>query len=99
MRPTETVKDLLAELMILPMILEPTMRCLKCLELTKKILRLLSTKSHTKKIVLEVTKTLKYFELDEPEGKLVTYEMFVSQQATNTVEEALQAKVDQPKQN
>ncbi|KAL3498468.1 hypothetical protein ACH5RR_041200 [Cinchona calisaya] len=67
-------------------------------KIIEKILRSLSTKFHTKKTVLDANKDLNTLKLDVLEGELVTYEMSLSQQTADIVEEALQFKVDQPKQ-
>lgn len=67
------------------------------LKVVEKILRSLSIKFHTKKVVLEATKDLSTFTLDDLEGELVTYEMSLTQDTPEIVEEALKAKVKQPK--
>ena len=64
----------------------------------EKVLRSLTAKFHTKKTVLEATKDLDNLSLAELEGELLTYEMSLNQQPSDTVEEVLQAKVDHPKE-
>ncbi|XP_060182192.1 uncharacterized protein LOC132611845 [Lycium barbarum] len=67
-------------------------------KVAEKILWSLSIKFHTKKTVLEAIKDLRTLTLDDLEGELVTYEMSLNQQTTQTVDEALQEKVNQPKE-
>ncbi|XP_060216931.1 uncharacterized protein LOC132644354 [Lycium barbarum] len=98
MKPTESVKEFFTRVIDIVNDMTTNGETLDQVKVVEKILRPLSIKSHTKKTVLEATKDLSTLTLDDVEGELVTYEMSLNQQTTKTVDEALQAKVNQPKE-
>ncbi|KAL3508855.1 hypothetical protein ACH5RR_028256 [Cinchona calisaya] len=98
MKSTEPVKDFIDRISDLANDMRINSEVLEKVKVVEKILRSLSTKFHTKKTVLEATKDLNTLKLDVLEGELITYEMPLNQQTADTVVEALQVKVDQPKQ-
>ncbi|XP_070010427.1 uncharacterized protein [Nicotiana sylvestris] len=94
MKPIESVKEFITRI---TNIVNDMRTILDEVKVVEKILRSLSIKFHTKKVVLEATKDLSTFTLDDLEGELVTYEMSLTQYTPEIVEETLQAKVNQPK--
>ncbi|XP_071907816.1 uncharacterized protein [Coffea arabica] len=97
MKSTESVKDFIGTIKEIVNDMESNGENLEEVRVVEKVLRSLTTKFHTKKTVLEATKDLDNLSLDELEGELLTYEISLNQQTSDTVEEVLQAKVDHPK--
>ncbi|KAL3536974.1 hypothetical protein ACH5RR_000340 [Cinchona calisaya] len=98
MKPNEPVKDFIGKINDLANDMRTNDEVFVAVKVVEKIVRSLSTKFHTKKTIFEATKDLNTLKLDVLKCELVTYEMFLSQQITDIAKEALQVKVDQPKQ-
>ncbi|XP_055806927.1 uncharacterized protein LOC129875682 [Solanum dulcamara] len=96
MKSTDSVKEFLTRVINIVNNMRTNGEALDQAEVVEKVLRSLSTKFHTKKTVLEATKVLNTLTFDDLEGELVTYEMSLNQQRTETIDEVLQAKETQP---
>ncbi|OIT01136.1 hypothetical protein A4A49_59831, partial [Nicotiana attenuata] len=92
MKPTKSVKEFIKRIINIVNGMRTNGEVLDEDKVVEKILRSLSIKFHTKKVVLEATKDLSTFILDDLEGELVTYEMSLTQDTPEIVDEALQAK-------
>ncbi|OIT05304.1 hypothetical protein A4A49_65230, partial [Nicotiana attenuata] len=92
MKPTESVKEFITRITNIVNDMGTNGEVLDEVKVVEKILRSLSIKFHTKKVVLEATKDLSIFTNDDLEGELVTYEMTLTQDTPEIVEEALQEK-------
>lgn len=92
MKSTESVKDYFARIVEMFNGLRSNGEILEEVKVVKKILESLSSKFHTKMIVLEATQDLNSLRLDDLEDELVTYEMSLNQKRVEIVEEALQIK-------
>nr|XP_009757116.1 PREDICTED: uncharacterized protein LOC104210023 [Nicotiana sylvestris]XP_016477377.1 PREDICTED: uncharacterized protein LOC107798859 [Nicotiana tabacum] len=97
MKPIESVKEFIIRITNSVNDMRTNGEVLDEVKVDEKILRSLGIKFYTKKVVLEATKDHSPFTLDDLEGELVTYEMSLTQDTPEIVEEALQAKVNQPK--
>ncbi|XP_027096096.1 uncharacterized protein [Coffea arabica] len=94
MKSMESIKDFIGTIKEIVNDMVSNGENLKEVRVVEKVLRSLTAKFHTKKMVLEATKDLDNLSLVELEGELLTYEMFLNQQPLDTVEEVIQAKVD-----
>ncbi|XP_027151836.1 uncharacterized protein LOC113751887 [Coffea eugenioides] len=97
MKSTESIKDFIGTIKEIFNDMESNGENLEKVRVVEKVLRSLTAKFYTKKTVLEATKDFENLSLAELEGELLTYEMSLNQQPSDTVEEVLQAKVDHPK--